>query len=152
MQVILLEKIDKLGELGDLVDVKSGFARNFLLPQKKAEPATRENKEAFEQRRAELERLQSEALASAQTRAEKLEGAVVTITSKAGSEGKLFGSVGTEDIRRALTESFVEVEKKEIRMPDGPLRTVGEHEIGLHLHADVDTSVTVQIVAEAESE
>lgn len=150
MQVILLEKIDKLGELGELVDVKSGFARNFLLPQRKAEPATKDNIEAFEQRRAELEKAQAEAYSSAQARAEKLEGAVITVTSKAGTEGKLFGSIGTEDIRSAVSEAIVAVEKKEIRMPDGPLRTIGEHEIALHLHADVDATVTVQVVAEAE--
>lgn len=150
MQVILLEKIDKLGSLGDLVDVKSGFARNFLLPQKKAEPATKDNIAAFEHRREELEKAQANALSSAQTRAGKLEGAVVTITSRAGTEGKLFGSIGTDDIRKALTDGVAEVEKKEIRMPDGPLRNVGEHEISLHLHADVDATVTVQVVAEEE--
>ncbi len=150
MQVILLEKIDKLGELGELVDVKSGFARNFLLPQRKAEPATKDNIQAFEQRRAELEKAQAEAYSSAQARAEKLEGAVVTVTSRAGTEGKLFGSIGTEDIRSAVSDSIVVVEKKEIRMPDGPLRSIGEHEIVLHLHADVDATVTVQVVAEAE--
>jgi len=150
MQVILLEKIDKLGSLGDLVEVKSGFARNFLLPQKKAEPATKDNIAAFEHRRAELEKAQADALSSAQTRADKLEGAVVTITSRSGTEGKLFGSIGTEDIRKALSDEIAEVEKKEIRMPDGPLRNVGEHEISLHLHADVDATVTVQVVAEEE--
>lgn len=150
MQVILLEKIDKLGSLGDLVEVKSGFARNFLLPEKKAEPATKDNIAAFEHRRAELEKAQADALSSAQTRADKLEGAVVTITSRSGTEGKLFGSIGTEDIRKALSDEIAEVEKKEIRMPDGPLRNVGEHEISLHLHADVDATVTVQVVAEEE--
>jgi len=150
MQVILLEKIDKLGSLGDLVDVKSGFARNFLLPQKKAEPATKDNIAAFEHRREELEKAQANALSSAQTRAEKLEGAVVTITSRAGTEGKLFGSIGTDDIRKALSDGVAEVEKKEIRMPDGPLRNVGEHEISLHLHADVDATVTIQVVADEE--
>ena len=150
MQVILLENIDKLGNLGDLVDVKAGFARNFLLPQKKAEPATKDNVEAFEARRAELEKIQAEARASAETRASKLEGAVVTIEARAGTEGKLFGSIGTEDIRSAISDAVVAVEKKEIRMPDGPLRNTGEHEISLHLHSDVDVSVVVQVVAEAE--
>ena len=120
------------------------------MPQRKAEPATKDNIEAFEQRRAELEKAQAEAYSSAQARAEKLEGAVITVTSKAGTEGKLFGSIGTEDIRSAVSEAIVAVEKKEIRMPDGPLRTIGEHEIALHLHADVDATVTVQVVAEAE--
>ncbi len=148
MQVILLEKIDNVGALGDLVDVKSGFARNFLLPQGKAEMATKTNIEAFQARRAELEKIQAETLAAAQTRAEKLEGLVVSITSRSGTEGKLFGSVGTEEIRAAIAESGTEVEKKEIRMPDGPLRNVGEHPISLHLHADVDAQITVNVIGE----
>jgi len=127
MQVILLEKIDKLGSLGDLVDVKAGFARNFLLPQKKAEVASASNIEAFAARRAELEKQQAEALQAAQSRADKLGGLTVSITSRSGTEGKLFGSVGTEEIRSAIAAAGVEVEKKEIRLPDGPLRTVGEH-------------------------
>ena len=120
------------------------------MPQKKAEPATKDNIAAFEHRRVELEKAQATALSSAQTRAEKLEGAVVTITSRAGTEGKLFGSIGTDDIRKALSDEVAEVEKKEIRMPDGPLRNVGEHEISLHLHADVDATVTIQVVADEE--
>ncbi len=148
MQVILLEKIDNVGALGDLVDVKSGFARNFLLPQGKAEMATKTNIEAFQARRAELEKIQAETLAAAQARAEKLEGLVVSITSRSGTEGKLFGSVGTEEIRTAIAESGTEVEKKEIRMPDGPLRNVGEHPISLHLHADVDAQITVNVIGE----
>lgn len=148
MQVILLEKIDNVGGLGDLVDVKSGFARNFLLPQGKAEMATKENIEAFQQRRAELEKIQAEALSAAQKRAEQLEGMSVTITSRSGTEGKLFGSVGTEEIRAAIAGAGVEVEKKEIRLPEGPLRTVGEHPVSLHLHADVDADVTVNVVGE----
>lgn len=148
MQVILLEKIDNVGSLGDLVDVKSGFARNYLLPQGKAEMATKDNIEAFAQRRAELEQQQAQALSAAQQRAAQLEGLSVTITSRSGTEGKLFGSVGTEEIRQAIEDAGVNVEKKEIRMPDGPLRTVGEHPISLHLHADVDSEVTVNIVGE----
>lgn len=148
MQVILLEKIDNVGSLGDLVDVKSGFARNFLLPQGKAEMATKDNVEAFAQRRAELEKQQAEGLAVAKGRAASLEGLSVTITSRSGTEGKLFGSVGTEEIRAAIVEAGVEVEKKEIRMPDGPLRNIGEHPILLHLHTDVDTQVTVVVVGE----
>jgi len=148
MQVILLEKIEKLGELGELVDVKSGFARNFLLPQKKAEPATKDNIEAFEHRRAELEKVQAESLATAQSRAGKLEDAVVTISARAGTEGKLFGSIGTDDIKQAIGDAYTEVEKKEIRLPDGPLRNIGEHEISLHLHSDVDVAVMVQVVAD----
>lgn len=148
MQVILLEKIDKIGSLGDLVDVKSGFARNFLLPQGKAEMATKDNIEAFAQRRAELEKQQAETLAAAEARAAKLEGLSVTITSRSGTEGKLFGSVGTEEIRAAIVDAGVEIEKKEIRMPDGPLRNVGEHPISLHLHADINAEVTVIVVGE----
>jgi len=148
MQVILLEKIDNVGSLGDLVDVKSGFARNFLLPQGKAEMATKTNIEAFQARRAELEKQQAQALQSAQQRAASLEGLTVTITSRSGTEGKLFGSVGTEEIRAAIEAAGVAVEKKEIRMPDGPLRNVGEHPVGLHLHADVDAQVTVDVVGE----
>lgn len=148
MQVILLEKIDNVGSLGDLVDVKSGFARNFLLPQGKAEMATKTNIEAFQARRAELEAQQAKALQSAQQRAASLEGLTVTITSRSGTEGKLFGSVGTEEIRAAIEAAGVEIEKKEIRMPDGPLRNVGEHPVNLHLHADVDAQVTVDVVGE----
>lgn len=148
MQVILLEKIDNVGSLGDLVDVKSGFARNFLLPQGKAEMATKTNIEAFQARRAELEKQQAQALQSAQQRAAQLEGLSVTITSRSGTEGKLFGSVGTEEIRAAIVAAGVEVEKKEIRMPDGPLRNVGEHPVTLHVHADVDQQVTIVVVGE----
>jgi len=148
MQVILLEKIDNVGSLGDLVTVKAGFARNFLLPQGKAEMATPSNIEAFQQRRAELEALQAEALAAAQKRGAALEGSTVTITSRAGTEGKLFGSVGTDEIRQAISASGTEVEKKEIRLPEGPLRVVGEHPVTVHLHADVDVEVTVNVVGE----
>lgn len=148
MQVILLEKIDKVGLLGDLVDVKSGYARNFLLPQGKAEMATPDNIEAFQQRRAELEKQQEEALADANKRKAALEGATVSITSRAGTEGKLFGSIGTEEIRAALEASGQTVEKKEIRLPEGPLRNVGEHPVTLHLHADVDVEVIVNVVGE----
>lgn len=148
MQVILLEKIDNVGGLGDLVDVKSGFARNFLLPQGKAEMATKDNIEAFQQRRDELEKQQADALAAAEARAAQLAGMSVTITSRSGTEGKLFGSVGTEEIRSAIEQAGVTVEKKEIRLPDGPLRNVGEHPISLHLHADVDAEIVVNVVGE----
>ncbi len=148
MQVILLEKIDNVGLLGDLVDVKAGFARNFLLPQGKAQVATEDNIEAFKVRRAELEKQQAEQLANAQQRAAKLEGAVVSVTSRSGTEGKLFGSVGTEEIRQAINAAGHEVEKREVRLPDGPFRTVGEFPITLHLHTDVDVEVTVNVVGE----
>lgn len=148
MQVILLEKIDKVGLLGDLVDVKAGFARNFLLPQGKAEMATAENIEAFKQRRAELEQQQAEALAGANARKSALDGMTVSISSRAGTEGKLFGSIGTEEIRAAFETAGQAVEKKEIRLPEGPLRNVGEHPVTLHLHADVDVEVVVNVVGE----
>lgn len=148
MQVILLEKIDKVGLLGDLVEVKAGFARNFLLPQGKAEMATPDNVEAFKQRRAELEKQQAEALAEANSRKAAIDGTTISITSRAGTEGKLFGSIGTEEIRAAFEAAGQAVEKKEIRLPEGPLRNVGEHPVTLHLHADVDAEVTVNVVGE----
>ncbi len=148
MQVILLEKIDKVGLLGDLVDVKAGFARNFLLPQGKAEMATPTNVEAFQQRRAELEKQQAQALAEANSRKSTLDGMMISITSRAGTEGKLFGSIGTEEIRIAFEAAGQTVEKKEIRLPEGPLRNVGEHPVVLHLHADVDSQVVVNVVGE----
>jgi len=148
MQVILLEKIDNVGLLGDLVDVKSGFARNFLLPQGKAEMATPDNVEAFKQRRAELEKQQADALASANARKSTIDGMTVSITSRSGTEGKLFGSIGTEEIRQALEAAGHSVEKKEIRLPEGPLRNVGEHPVTLHLHTDVDAEVIVNVVGE----
>lgn len=150
MQVILLEKIDNVGSLGDLVNVKAGFARNFLLPQGKAEMATPTNVEAFEARRAELEAEQAKALSEAQGRASKLEGLSVTLTSRSGTEGKLFGSVGTDEIRVAISSAGTEVEKKEIRLPEGPLRIVGEHPVTVHLHADVNVEVTVNVVGEED--
>jgi len=148
MQVILLEKIDNVGVLGDLVDVKAGFARNFLLPQGKAEVATPTNIEAFEQRRSELEAQERESLASAKARAGKLEGKTITVTSRAGAEGKLFGSVGTDEIRIAAESAGHEIEKKEVRLPEGPLRSVGEHPVTLHLHTDVDVEILVEVVGE----
>ncbi len=148
MQLILLEKIDNVGVLGDLVDVKAGFARNFLIPQGKAEVATPVNIEAFKARRAELEQQQAEALSDARARAEKLENMTVTVTSRAGTEGKLFGSIGTDEITSAVESAGVIIEKREVRLPEGPLRTVGEHPVTLHLHADVDAEITVIVVGE----
>ncbi|QGX39348.1 50S ribosomal protein L9 [Permianibacter aggregans] len=148
MQVILLEKIRRLGNLGDTVDVRSGYGRNFLIPQGKAVSATAANKAHFEARRAELEKKQAEVLAAAQARAAKLADLTVSIAAKAGDEGKLFGSVGTRDIAEAVSKAGVEVEKSEVRLPTGPLRMMGEYEIELGLHSEVTATVKVVIVAE----
>jgi large subunit ribosomal protein L9 len=148
MQVILLEKIDKVGQLGDLVDVKAVFARNFLLPQGKAQQATPENLERFNELRAEFEKNQAEALASANARKDVLSGMTISITSRAGTEGKLFGSIGSEEIRAAFETAGQSVDKKEVRLPEGPLRMVGEHPVTLHLHPDVNAEVVVNVVGE----
>ncbi|MEQ5836851.1 50S ribosomal protein L9 [Marinobacter mangrovi] len=148
MEVILLEKVANLGSLGDKVKVKAGYGRNFLLPFGKAVPATESNVQEFEARRAELEKAAAERLAAAQARAEKLEGAAFTITSKAGDEGKLFGSIGVRDIADAVTAGGTEVEKSEVRMPEGPLRAIGEYDIELQLHTDVEVSVKITVVSE----
>lgn len=150
MEVILLEKIDRLGGLGDLVNVKSGYARNFLLPSGKAKVATPENVAEIEARRAELEKLAGEQLKAAEARAEKINGLEVSITAKSGTEGKLFGSVGNTDIADAVTAAGVEVEKREVRLPDGPIRIAGEYEIVLHLHADVDATLKLNVIADEE--
>ncbi|QEQ95914.1 50S ribosomal protein L9 [Neptunomonas concharum] len=148
MEVILLEKVGKLGALGDKVSVKAGFGRNYLVPQGKAVPATAVNVAKFEERRAELEKAAAEKLAAAQARAEALNGFVVTIASKAGDEGKLFGSIGTRDIAEALVAAGQEVCKSEVRLPEGALRHTGEFEVAVQLHAEVTTSVTVSVVGE----
>ena len=149
MEVILLENIENLGSLGDKVTVKAGFARNFLLPGGKAKPATAENIAEFEKIKAELEKAAAEAKAAAEERKTAIEelGAIV-ITAKVGSEGKLFGSIGTADIADAMTAAGAPVEKREIRLPEGALRVTGEHEIDLHLYTDVDSVITVNIVGE----
>lgn len=149
MQVILMEKVTNLGKLGDLVNVRSGYGRNFLIPRGKAVLATDDNKKKFEERRAELQKSEADALASAQQRCDDLNGKTITISAIAGEEGKLFGSVGTVDIAEAIGKMGSIVEKHEIRLPNGPLRTVGMHEIVLHLHPDVDAAVTINVVAEA---
>lgn len=151
MEVILLEKIRKLGELGDQVKVKPGYGRNFLVPQGKAVPATAENIEKFEARRAELELAQADVLGSARARAEKLNGLVITLTRKAGTEGKLYGSVGPVDIAEAVTATGIELSKKEVNLPEGPLRNTGEFDVVTQLHADVEAVIKVQIVAEEGS-
>lgn len=149
MDVILLEKIGKLGDLGDKVTVKPGYGRNFLIPQGKAVPATRENVEKFEARRAELEAAASETLAAAEVRAGRIqELGIITIPANAGEEGKLFGSIGTRDIEDAVTKAGVEINKAEVRMPEGAIRELGEYQIELHLHSDVDVMIEVHVVPE----
>jgi large subunit ribosomal protein L9 len=146
VEIILLENIENLGALGDKVNVKAGFARNYLLPGGKAKPATAANLEAFEKQRAELEKVAAEALAAAEARKAAIEAVgVVQITAKIGTEGKLFGSIGTADIADALEAMGATVEKREIRLPEGALRMTGEHEVDIHLYTDVDVTVIVNI-------
>jgi large subunit ribosomal protein L9 len=148
MDVILMEKVDNLGDLGEKVSVKPGFARNYLVPSGKAKFATAANVAEFEARRAELEKLAAEAKAEAQERKAKAEGLKIVIVGKAGTEGKLFGSIGPREVADAITAAGLEVEKKEIRMPEGPIRTVGMYDIVLHLHADVDVELSITVDAE----
>jgi large subunit ribosomal protein L9 len=148
MEVILLEKVANLGALGTKVNVKPGYGRNFLIPQGKAVPATKANLEAFEARRADLERQEAEILAAAQARAEQLATLAVVIAAKSGDEGKLFGSVGTRDIAEAVTAAGVAVSKLEVRLPNGALRNTGEYKIALQLHSDVMAEVALTVVAE----
>jgi len=150
MQVILLEKVANLGNLGDIVRVKDGFGRNFLIPQRKAKRATEANKAEFEARRAELEALAGQQLIAAQATATKLDGMMVQITEKAGVDGRLFGSVTNADIAEALTKNGYEVAKSQVRLPNGPLKTVGEHAVAVAAHTDVVVDVTVQVVAEQD--
>jgi large subunit ribosomal protein L9 len=151
MEVILLEKVDSLGGLGDKVKVRPGYGRNYLIPSGRAVPATEENVKVFEARRAELEKQAAEKLAEAEARKAQVETLTdgVTITHKAGDEGKLFGSVGTGEIADACTAAGVEIAKSEVRLPEGPLRMAGDYEVALHLHADVDATVMVHVVGEA---
>jgi large subunit ribosomal protein L9 len=148
MEVILLTKVANLGTIGDRVKVKSGYGRNYLLPQGKATLATPANIKIFEARRAELEKAAGEALRSAQARAEAMKEFKLTITAKAGSEGKLFGSIGTADIAEACTRAGHKVARSEVRLGSGPIRSVGEHLVTLHLHTDVDVQLPVIVVAE----
>jgi len=148
MEVILLEKVENLGTIGELVKVRSGYGRNFLLPQGKATLATAANVEKFEAIRAELEAKSAEELTRARGRAKLLDGKVVKLSAKAGTEGKLFGSIGTVDIAEALAALGFEVERREVRMADGPIRQVGSHEIEVHLHSDVTVTVPVEISGE----
>jgi large subunit ribosomal protein L9 len=148
MEVILLQKVANLGNIGDKVKVKPGYGRNFLLPQGKAALCTATNLKKFEERRAEFEKIAVEELASAKSRAVQLEGFKLTLTAKAGTEGKLFGSVGTADIAEALSKGGIAIERSEVRLPGGPIRLVGEHHVKLHLHTDVEIDLPVTIVAE----
>ncbi|MBZ4200449.1 MAG: 50S ribosomal protein L9 [Methylotenera sp.] len=149
MQIILLEKVGNLGNLGDIVKVKDGYGRNFLIPQGKAKRATEANKAEIAARRVELEKQQAVILAAAQARGEKLASFVVTITQKAGVDGRLFGSVTNGDIAESLVAQGFEVTKALVRMPDGPLKTIGDHAVTVALHHDVVVAITVTVVAEA---
>ena len=148
MQVILMEKVGKLGNLGDVVKVKDGYARNFLIPQGKAKRATDANLKAFESRRGELEKAQQAQLAKAQERGGKLEGFMLQITQKAGVDGRLFGSVTNYDIVEALQKQGHEVERAQIRMPQGPLKQVGDYPIQIALHTDVADTITASVLGE----
>jgi large subunit ribosomal protein L9 len=148
MEIILLQKVANLGNIGDRVKVKSGFGRNYLLPQGKATVATPANVARFEARRAELEKAAHDQMSSAEQRAQQLKEFKLVIPSKAGTEGKLFGSIGTADIAEAATRAGVKIERSEVRLPNGALRTVGDHSVVLHLHADIDVPLAVTIVAE----
>ena len=148
MQIILLEKVVNLGNLGDVVRVKDGYARNFLIPQRKAKRATPAAMAEFEARRAELEKVAAEKLSAAQAVAEKMSGLAVSVARKAGMDGRLFGSVGNADIAEALKAAGFEVDKSDVRMPEGPLKAIGEFPIDVALHTDVLASITVSVVAE----
>ncbi|GAA3969566.1 50S ribosomal protein L9 [Allohahella marinimesophila] len=148
MEVILLEKVANLGNLGDKVKVKSGYGRNFLVPYGKAVPATGSNIEAFEKRRAELEKQAEERQSEAESRKQKLDGQTVTITAKSGDEGKLFGSVSTREIADALTELDANISRTEVKLPEGAIRNLGQYEIDVQLHSDVMATITVNVVAQ----
>jgi large subunit ribosomal protein L9 len=148
MEIILLEKIANLGNMGEKVNVKPGYGRNYLIPQGKAAPATAANIAEYEAQRAELEKAAAEGMVAAEARRDALIDKVITITSKAGEEGKLFGSIGTADIAQVLTEQYVPVERNEVRLPDGAFRMVGEHDVQLQLHTDVNVSIKLIIEAE----
>ncbi len=148
MQVILMEKVANLGNLGDVVKVKDGFARNFLIPQGKAKRATQENLKAFESRRSDLEKAQADQLAKAQERGAKLEGLTVQIAQKAGVDGRLFGSVTNYDVVEALKKQGHDIERAQVRMPQGPIKQVGDYPIQVALHTDVTATVTISVLGE----
>ncbi len=150
MQVILLEKVHNLGNLGDVVKVKDGYARNFLIPTKAARRATEAAIKEFEAKRAELEKAAAEKLAAAQALAEKMNGRTVHITQKAGVDGRLFGSVTNADIAEALTKTGFAIAKAQVRLPNGPLKVVGDHAVSVSPHTDVVAEITVQVVAQVD--
>jgi len=150
MDIILLEKVENLGNIGDRVKVRSGYGRNFLLPKGKATLATPENIAIFEARRAELERKQAGEIAAAQGRADQIKGLTLKLTANAGPGGKLFGSLGTIDIADACTAAGTPVERSEVRLPDGPIRTLGEHEIEIHVQSDVNVTIRVEVISDGE--
>ncbi len=148
MNIILLERVGNLGDLGEEVAVKNGYARNYLIPTGKAVQANRDNRRVFEARREELERIANAKLTDAGQRAAKLVDCSVTIVARAGDEGKLYGSVGTAEIARAITDAVLPVSKSEVRLPEGVIRAVGEYEVDIHLYADINQTVRVEVVAE----
>ena len=148
MNIILLERVGNLGDLGEEVAVKNGYARNYLIPTGKAVQANRDNRRVFEARREELERIANAKLTDAGERAAKLVDCSVTIVARAGDEGKLYGSVGTAEIARAITDAVLPVSKSEVRLPEGVIRAVGEYEVDIHLYADINQTVRVEVVAE----
>jgi large subunit ribosomal protein L9 len=150
MEIILLESIDRLGGLGDLVNVRPGFARNYLLPKGKAKLATAANIAEIAERRAELEKHEAEVLKAAKARAEQLEGLEISITAKSGGEGKLFGSITNANITETVNEKGIELEKSEVRMPEGPIRLAGEYDIDLHLHTDVNATIKLTVIGEED--
>ena len=145
MEIILLEKVDRLGGLGDIVQVRAGYARNYLIPSGKAKYATKQNREEVQAHRAELEGKMAEMLAAAEGRRTALEGLRVTVRVETNQDGRLFGSVGTSQIAQAVTEAGPTLERQEVRLPEGPLHTVGEHSVQVHLHADVEATIIVQV-------
>ena len=148
MQVILLEKVSNLGDLGDQVNVKAGYGRNYLVPLKKAVVASADNVATFEARRAELQNVADQKKATATARGEKISGLNITLSTKAGEEGKLFGSITVRDVADAVNAAGVELEKSEVRLPDGPLRELGEFEVDIHLHTEVNVKLKLTLVAE----
>jgi len=148
MEVILLQKVENLGPLGTVVSVRPGYARNYLLPTGRAKMATKDNIAEFEQQRAELEKAAQDALAAAEARRDQLQDMVLTVKAKAGGEGKLFGSVSSMEVSEAIQAAGIDIERREVRMPEGPIRMLGEYEVGLHLHSDVDA--TIKVIVEAE--